>query len=61
MGVRLEEPTFSHGQLKVADTIVGGPHHLFFAASKSASGNMEIISTCEVVPTPTDDDMFIAE
>ena len=61
MGVRLDEPTFSHGQLYVADSIVGGPHHLFFAASKSASGNMEIISTCEVVPTPTDDDMFIAE
>ena len=37
VGVRLEEPAFTHGQLHVAATRVGDPQHFHFAVIKSVS------------------------
>ena len=37
VGVWLEQPTFTHGQLYVAVSRLGDPHHLHFAVSKSVS------------------------
>ena len=37
VGVWLEEPIFTHGQLNVAASMVGDPQHLYFTANKSAS------------------------
>ena len=37
VGVWLEEPIFTHGQLYVTASIVGDPQHLYFTANKSAS------------------------
>ena len=37
VGVWLEEPTFTHGQLYVAASIVADPQHLLFAVSNGVS------------------------
>ena len=38
VGVWLEEPTFTHGQNYVAESIVANPQHLHFAVNNGISG-----------------------
>ena len=59
MGVRLEEPIFTHGQLYVAASWEGYPQHLHFAVIKGDSRKTlnvaykEILRTDEMASTPT--------
>ena len=60
MGVWLEEPRFTHGELYVAASRLADPQHHQFIANNSASRNTmnvvhkEIQYTGEVVSTPTE-------
>ena len=49
MGVRLEEPTFTHGQLFVAASRVGDPQHLYFAVNKIVSRKTENVGHREIL------------